>query len=97
MADNVDHNIDTIDGNNTFHGMGIMACATPGKQKSPKEIPRVEVTIEELISIGHINVFHYKSDKHGNSFTSMRFQNFKNLEKGTQREKLIFCSRCCGH
>jgi len=61
VADNVDHNIDTIDNNNTFHGMGIIACATPGKQKSPKEIPRVEVTTEELISIGHINVFHYKS------------------------------------
>ena len=57
VADNVDHNIDTIDGNNTFHGMGIIACATPGKQKSPKEIPRVEVTTEKLISIGHINVY----------------------------------------
>ena len=74
VADNVDHNIDTIDGNNTFHGMGIIACATPGKQKSPKEIPRVEVTTEKLISIGHINVFHYKSDQRGNSFTSMRFR-----------------------
>jgi hypothetical protein len=66
--------IDIIDGNNTFHGMGIIACATPGKQKSPKEIPRVEVTTEELISIGHINVFHYKSDQRGNLFTSMRFR-----------------------
>ena len=28
VADNVDHNSDTIDGLNTFHGMGIIACAT---------------------------------------------------------------------
>ena len=61
--------------------MGTIACATPGKQKSPKEIPRVEVTTEELTSIGHINVFHYKSDQRGNSFKLMRFQNSKNLEK----------------
>ena len=29
-ADNVDHNIRTLDGNNTFHGMGMIACVTPG-------------------------------------------------------------------
>jgi len=49
--------------------------------KSQKEIPRVEVTTEELISIGHINVFHYKSDQRGNSFTSMRLKKFQELIK----------------
>ena len=29
-ADNVDHNIGTIDGKNTFHGMGMVASVTPG-------------------------------------------------------------------
>ena len=29
VADNVDHNIRTIDGKNTFHGMGIIATITP--------------------------------------------------------------------
>ena len=29
VADNVDHNIATIDGHNTFHGMGIIAVTTP--------------------------------------------------------------------
>ena len=28
-ADNVDHNIGTIDGKNTFHGMGMIAAVTP--------------------------------------------------------------------
>ena len=28
-ADNVDHNVRTIDGKNTFHGMGMIACVTP--------------------------------------------------------------------
>ena len=29
FADNVDHNIITIDGKGTFHGMGIIAALTP--------------------------------------------------------------------
>ena len=29
VADNVDHNSDTIDGKNTFHGMGMISCMTP--------------------------------------------------------------------
>ena len=34
-ADNVDHNIRTLDGLNTFHGMGIIAMITPKKQNMP--------------------------------------------------------------
>ena len=33
-ADNVDHNIITIDGWNTFHGMGMIAMVTPGSKSS---------------------------------------------------------------
>ena len=29
VADNVDHNVNTLDGYNTFHGMGIIAAITP--------------------------------------------------------------------
>jgi hypothetical protein len=29
IAENVDHNIRTIDGHGTFHGMGIVASLTP--------------------------------------------------------------------
>ena len=29
IADNVDHNMQTIDGKNTFHGMGIIVAVTP--------------------------------------------------------------------
>ena len=28
-GDNVDHNIKTLDGSGTFHGMGIIAISTP--------------------------------------------------------------------
>ena len=30
VADNVDHNLRTLDGNEKFHGMGLIATVTPG-------------------------------------------------------------------
>ena len=39
VADNVDHNKITIDGRNTFHGMGMIATITPGTKRS-YQIPR---------------------------------------------------------
>ena len=33
VADNVDHNTDTLDGKGTFHGMGIIACSILNKTK----------------------------------------------------------------
>ena len=30
VADNVDHNVRTLDGNDTFHGMDMIATVTPG-------------------------------------------------------------------
>lgn len=38
-ADNVDHNIRTIDGKNTFHGMGMICAFTP-KRRSARNVPR---------------------------------------------------------
>ena len=35
VADNVDHNLNAIDGLNIFHGMGMIACITPGHMKQP--------------------------------------------------------------
>ena len=42
-ADNVDHNIITIDGKGTFHGMGIVAAVTPG-QRTNRLIPRRNIS-----------------------------------------------------
>ena len=60
MADNVDHNIRTLDGHDTFHGMGIIAAYTPRNLKS-KAIKRVSVTSEEITRIGRINIKYFKS------------------------------------
>ena len=42
-ADNVDHNIITIDGKGTFHGMGIIAALTPA-QRMTRTIQRKQVS-----------------------------------------------------
>ena len=58
VADNVDHNIGTIDGHNTFHGMGIIATITPGV-KHCRTIHRVRASIEDVVSVGRINIRFY--------------------------------------
>lgn len=43
MADNVDHNLRTIDGLNIFHGMGMIGTITP-ERKIVRQIPRMSVS-----------------------------------------------------
>ena len=50
VADNVDHNIHTIDGKYTFHGMCLIAAVTPSV-RSHRGIPRLKVTTSELEEI----------------------------------------------
>ena len=57
LADNVDHNIKTLDGLGTFHGMGIITTVTPGNLPT-KPVPRVTVTSEDVIAVGKVhNIF----------------------------------------
>ena len=51
VADNVDHNIGTLDGHKTFHGMGIMAAVTP-KLLTSKSVPRVNASAEDIVAAG---------------------------------------------
>ena len=54
-ADNVDHNVRTLDGRDTFHGMGIISTVTPGT-KHVHCIPRRHCEREEITSVGHIQI-----------------------------------------
>ena len=54
VADNVDHNTATIDGLNTFHGMGIIACVTnPSKNRLPP-IKRTITSNSDIIEAARI-------------------------------------------
>ena len=45
MADSVDQNINTLDGNSTYHGMGIIATVTTAKQFNV-QVPRQKVVMK---------------------------------------------------
>ena len=55
VADNVDHNVRTIDGMKTFHGMGMIA-ATTSSTESTQRVPRVIVIAEYITAIGNVNI-----------------------------------------
>ena len=56
-AENVDHNVCTLDGLDTFHEMGMLGTITPAKQCSRK-IPRVTVTNADIFAVGCVNISH---------------------------------------
>lgn len=60
VADNFDHNVATLDGTGTFHGMGIIAVITPKVQTPTTPIPRVHVTSEEIAEVGRISIEYFK-------------------------------------
>ena len=53
IADNVDHNIVTVDGTGTFHGMGIIAAVTPGTQ-AKKHILKANMTAAGIDAVAMI-------------------------------------------
>jgi len=59
VADNVDHNVCTLDGQNNFHDMGIIAAVTPAKHPD-SPIPRCSITAAEMANIGKIDIHYYK-------------------------------------
>ena len=62
VADNVNHNIPTLDGLGTFHGMGMIATLTPGKTISSM-VPRRNVSRNEIIKAGQIKMHQYNYPK----------------------------------
>ena len=64
VADNVDHNIGTIDGHNTFHGMGMIATITPGTSYSASS-PRATVSAEDIAAVGRVDIHHFVAGSEG--------------------------------
>jgi len=55
VADNGDHNLRTINGHNTFHGMGIIATITPCIKRQ-NEAPITTVSTEEVTALANIYI-----------------------------------------
>ena len=76
VADNVDHNIRTLDGNDTFHGMGMIAIVTPGT-KNNNQILRVKVTPQDIAAVGRVPVYYHREDSVGmNAVVFEKLHNF---------------------
>ena len=58
IADNVDHNIQTLDGHGAFHGMGMVAAIAPA-QSTPIVVPRKNVATKYILDSGHIAIHQY--------------------------------------
>ena len=70
VADNADHSTCTLNGDNTMHGMGIIAALTNGKFQYDM-IERKKVPNSEINSLAKINISIY-SEK--NSISSLKFK-----------------------
>jgi len=55
MGDNVDHDVRTLDGHGTFHGMGIVAAFTPSMVVD-KPVQRTSVSEEDILKVGKISI-----------------------------------------
>lgn len=58
VGDNVDHNLRTLDGKNTFHGMGIISIHAPLRKTCPK-IPRIKAKLQDVKELGMVDIIPY--------------------------------------
>ena len=87
-ADNVDHNSRTLDGHNTFHGMGMIVVITPENQCT-KPIPRVKVTYKDVAIVGRVPIHFHKEERLGTG--AIKFENLCSLRPRIKKLTLIFC------
>ena len=45
----------TLDGEGTFHGMGIIATVTPDNKQASR-VPRLKVGVQEILTAGNIEI-----------------------------------------
>ena len=60
IADTIDHNLQTLDCLNTFHGMGMIKAVTPGIKWTSRIIPCVEVTTEDVAAVAKVGIHFYE-------------------------------------
>ena len=89
VADNVDHNIRTLDGHNTFHGMGVIAAVTPATYRTGK-IPRVSVTAENVAAIGKVNIEHFISESDGSQSLQYKKREQYDTEEPTSNVQVLW-------
>jgi len=89
IGDNVDHQIQTLDGTGTFHGMGLIAAATPGTRER-KAIRRDTTTKPADVSnFGKIPVQYFDKSTINLSLSYEELKDFK-VEDHTSKLDLLW-------
>lgn len=86
VADNVDHNVRTLDGHNTFHGMGMIAAVTPGTTAQKQPIARAKVTFADVALIGKVQIRYYKEESY--RMTEIAYQKLTDLRAQNHSQNL---------
>jgi hypothetical protein len=87
-ADNVDRNLRTIDEQNAFHEMGMIATVNPGIYFTDP-IPRMNATAEEIFKCGKIEIKFYKSPSEIPSLTLKKLRSFKWKDRTESLDTLL--------
>ena len=73
---NVNHNIITLDGKGTFHGMGMVAALTP-KRKTTHHVKRKKVSEINVLEIANTDIIEYQFATH--TLQNVRFEKHPSL------------------
>jgi hypothetical protein len=86
-ADNVDHDIRTLDGKGTFHGIGMIGAVTPG-MKTTRVVSRTATPKSGSLRSG-LNILLYKPS---GSITSLNYTELKEMKTtATSSRMMILC------
>ena len=86
-ADNVDHNIITLDGKGTFHGMGMIAAITPGRPTS-HTVFRRKVKQLKIVDLAQVEVKEYRFARYARS--SIKFEPLPFLDGDDHRIDVLW-------
>ena len=86
-ADNVDHNILTIDGKGTFHGMGMIASVTP-QQKATRVITRQISSDLNIAECTKFDIVEYRFAKH--ACRNMKFQGLPKFQDSDREVDILW-------
>ncbi|GFO32950.1 hypothetical protein PoB_005945500 [Plakobranchus ocellatus] len=89
VADNVDHNLRTLGGLGTFHGMGIIGAATPSEKLSRLIRRDTSVTALQTSTFGQIPVHFFSSSKIDIPLKYEKLQSFR-FEDITKKLDLLW-------
>lgn len=85
IADNVDHNAKTLDGQNVIHMMGQMAAVTPAIPNK-KKIPRLKVTLHDIRELGKHTIIFQRDPKA--VLANIKYTNVRAMPQDIENAKL---------